>query len=98
MQASGNLEDGQPVGNSMREPRWKDLVLHPGVTKNEVRSRGERMRAPIPTPKRNARLRRFRILLITDLDRLTREGAAAGFGYLVELDRYDVRVVSLGQS
>ena len=29
---------------------------------------------------RDARLRRFRVLLITDLDRLTREGAAAGFG------------------
>jgi DNA invertase Pin-like site-specific DNA recombinase len=27
---------------------------------------------------RDARLRRFRVLLITDLDRLTREGAAAG--------------------
>ena len=26
---------------------------------------------------RDARLRRFRVLLITDLDRLTREGAAA---------------------
>ncbi len=47
---------------------------------------------------RDARLRRFRVLLITDLDRLTREGAAAGFGYLAELDRYGVRVVSLGQS
>jgi DNA invertase Pin-like site-specific DNA recombinase len=46
---------------------------------------------------RDARLRRFRVLLITDLDRLTREGAAAGFGYLAELDRYGVRVVSLGQ-
>jgi hypothetical protein len=29
---------------------------------------------------------------------LTREGAAAGFGYLAELDRYGLRVVSLGQS
>ncbi len=47
---------------------------------------------------RDARLRRFRVLLITDLDRLTREGAAAGFGYLAELDRFGVRVVSLGQS
>jgi putative DNA-invertase from lambdoid prophage Rac len=47
---------------------------------------------------RDARLRRFRVLLITDLDRLTREGAAAGFGYLAELDRYGVRVVSFGQS
>src|SRR5690349_6627441 len=28
---------------------------------------------------RDARLRRFRVLLISDLDRLTREGAAAGF-------------------
>jgi DNA invertase Pin-like site-specific DNA recombinase len=35
---------------------------------------------------RDARLRRFRILLIADLDRLTREGAAAGFGYLADLD------------
>lgn len=47
---------------------------------------------------RDARLRRFRVLLISDLDRLTREGAAAGFGYLAELDRFGVRVVSLGQS
>jgi len=47
---------------------------------------------------RDARLRRFRVLLITDLDRLTREGAAAGFGYLAELDRFGVSVVSLGQS
>ena len=47
---------------------------------------------------RDARLRRFRVLLITDLDRLTREGAAAGFGYLAELDRFGVCVVSLGQS
>jgi len=46
---------------------------------------------------RDARLRRFRVLLITDLDRLTREGAAAGFAHLAELDRYGVRVVSLGQ-
>ncbi len=47
---------------------------------------------------RDARLRRFRVLLISDLDRLTREGASAGFGYLAELDRFGVRVVSLGQS
>jgi DNA invertase Pin-like site-specific DNA recombinase len=47
---------------------------------------------------RDARLRRFRVLLISDLDRLTREGAAAGFGYLAELDRFGVRVISLGQS
>ena len=47
---------------------------------------------------RDARLRRFRVLLILDLDRLTREGAAAGFGYLAELDRFGVRVVSLGQT
>jgi DNA invertase Pin-like site-specific DNA recombinase len=47
---------------------------------------------------RDARLRRFRVLLIADLDRLTREGAAAGFGYLAELDRFAVRVISLGQS
>jgi len=46
---------------------------------------------------RDARLRRSRVLLITDLDRLTREGAAAGFGYLAEPDRFGVRVVSLGQ-
>jgi DNA invertase Pin-like site-specific DNA recombinase len=39
---------------------------------------------------RDARLRRFRVLLITDLDRLTREGAAAGFAHLAELDRYGV--------
>lgn len=42
-------------------------------------------------------MRRFRVLLITDLDRLTREGTAAGFAHLAELDRYGVRVVSLGQ-
>ncbi len=47
---------------------------------------------------REARLRHFRVLLITDLDRLTREGAAAGFGYLAEFDRFGVSVVSLGQS
>jgi DNA invertase Pin-like site-specific DNA recombinase len=46
---------------------------------------------------RDARLRRFRVLLISDLDRLTREGAAAGFGYLAELDRFGIRVVSIGQ-
>jgi DNA invertase Pin-like site-specific DNA recombinase len=46
---------------------------------------------------RDARLRRFRVLLISDLDRLTREGAAAGFAYLAELDRYGIRVVSMGQ-
>src|SRR5450755_2033229 len=47
---------------------------------------------------RDARLRRFRVLLISDLDRLTREGAADGFAYLAELDRYGIRVVSMGQS
>ena len=46
---------------------------------------------------RDARLRRFRVLLITDLDRLPREGSAAAFAHLAELDRYGVRIVSLGQ-
>ena len=95
-----STDDGrQTVANQVRQLRElalaREFEIFREYTDEETGSSANR--ASFLALLRDARLRRFRVLLITDLDRLTREGAAAGFAHLAELDRYGVRVVSLGQ-
>ncbi len=95
-----STDDGrQTVANQVRQLRElavsRDFEIFREYTDEETGTSANR--ASFLALLRDARLRRFRVLLITDLDRLTREGAAAGFAHLAELDRYGVRVVSLGQ-
>jgi DNA invertase Pin-like site-specific DNA recombinase len=95
-----STDDGrQTVANQVRQLRElaaaRDFEIFREYTDEETGASANR--ASFLALLRDARLRRFRVLLITDLDRLTREGAAAGFAHLAELDRYGVRVVSLGQ-
>jgi putative DNA-invertase from lambdoid prophage Rac len=95
-----STDDGrQTVGNQVRQLRElalaREFDIYREYTDEETGASANR--TSFLALLRDARLRRFRVLLITDLDRLTREGAAAGFAHLAELDRYGVRVVSLGQ-
>ena len=95
-----STDDGrQTLANQLRQLRElavaREFKVFREYTDKETGASANR--ASFLAMLRDARLRRFRILLITDLDRLTREGAAAGFAHLAELDRYGVRVVSLGQ-
>ena len=95
-----STDDGrQTVANQVRQLRElavaREFEIFREYTDEETGASANR--ASFLALLRDARLRRFRVLLITDLDRLTREGAAAGFAHLAELDRYGVRVVSLGQ-
>jgi DNA invertase Pin-like site-specific DNA recombinase len=96
-----STDDGrQPVVNQVRQLRELATAREFEIFREylDEETGASATRAAFLALLRNARLRRFRVLLITDLDRLTREGAAAGFAHLAELDRYGVRVVSLGQS
>jgi hypothetical protein len=95
-----STDDGrQTVANQVRQLRELAVVREFDIFREytDEETGASANRASFLALLRDARLRRFRVLLITDLDRLTREGAAAGFAHLAELDRYGVRVVSLGQ-
>ena len=46
----------------------------------------------------DARKRKFRVILVWALDRLSREGSAAILGIVNKLSRYDVRVLSYQES
>ncbi len=46
----------------------------------------------------DARRRRFRVVLVWALDRLSREGSAAVLGIVSKLSRYDVKVLSYQES
>jgi DNA invertase Pin-like site-specific DNA recombinase len=90
-----STDDGrQTVANQVRQLRELAVSRDFEIFRDEETG-ASASRASFIALLRDARLRRFRVLLITDLDRLTREGAAAGFAHLAELDRYGVRVVSL---
>jgi Resolvase, N terminal domain/Tn3 transposase DDE domain len=82
-----STDDGrQTVANQVRQLRElavsRDFEIFREYTDEETGASASR--ASFLALLRDARLRRFRVLLITDLDRLTREGAAAGFAHLAD--------------